>query len=185
MNELPVGWRGQLLAVGLLIVVAALIWFGGVSPLIDWYGDRADLIAERGALAARLEQRATALPELRALAATLPPQVDPAALQGASDAEAAAGLQETLQSLAAADNLTVGSTEILPAADDGTYRRIEVRISITSDYPSLVALLSGIAASETPLVVVGLDLTGPPRGLPSANPGIDSVITVAGWRAPS
>jgi len=185
MNDLPTGRRGRLLAVAILLLALALAWFGGVAHVFDWYNDRADQIAERGALAVRMEQRAAALPQLRALVSTLPPQIDPPALPGGSDAEAAAGLQETLQSLAASAGLTVGSTEILPAADDGTYRRVEVQVSLTSDYPSLIQFLRGIEASDTPLVVVGLDLDGPPRGTPTANPSIDSVITVAGWRAAS
>ena len=181
--DLPTGRRGQILAVALLLLLLALVWFGGVAQLVDWYGERADQVAARGALAARLEQRAAALPQLRALALSLPPQASPLALPGGSDAEAAAGLQETLQALANNANLIVGSTEILPAADDGLYRRVEVRVSFNSDYPSLVKFLRGIAASDTPLVVVGLDLDGRPRGAPSDDPGIDSVITVAGWRA--
>ena len=182
MTSLPTGRRGQLLAVALVLVALALIWFGGVSSLLDWYQQRSDLIAERSALALRLEQRAAGLPELRARAASLAPAEEPPALSGASDAEAAAGLQETLQTMATAESLTIGSNEIMPAAADGTYRRIEVRLSINSDYPSLIALLNAIAASPTPLVVTGLDLTGPPRGQPSDVPMIDSVITVAGWR---
>jgi general secretion pathway protein M len=174
-----------MLAVALLLAVLALIWFGGVSNLLDLYQERADLIAERSALATRLTQRAATLPELRARTASLAPQVQPPPLVGASDAEAAAGLQETLQTLATTANLTIGSIEILPASDDGSYRRIEVRLSITSDYPSLIALLNAIATSTTPLVVTGLDLTGPPRGQPSDTPSIDSVITVAGWRVAS
>jgi Tfp pilus assembly protein PilO len=182
VTDLPAGRRGQVLAMAILLALLALVWFGGVVPLLDWYNDRASQIADGSALAARLEQRAAALPRLRALASNLPPQIDPPALPGASDAESAADLQETLQSLASDANLAFGSTEILPAADDGGYRRVEVRVAFNSDYPSLVKFLRGIAASNTPLVVVGLDLDGPPRGAPSADPSIDSVITVAGWR---
>ena len=185
MNRLPTGARGQALAVALLLLTLALLWFGGVSHLVDWYQQRAALIDERGALAAGLEQRAAMLPQLRARAAAVAPQTEPPTLTGGSDAVAAANLQETLQTMATAAHLTIGSAEILPASDDGAYRRIEVRLSITSDYPDMIALLNAIATSDTPLVVTGLDLTGPPRGQPTEVPDIASVITVAGWRAAS
>jgi Tfp pilus assembly protein PilO len=168
-----------------MFLAAALVWLGGVAPLTSLYQDRADELSQRAAVAARLEQRAAALPELRARTAGLPPQAVIQPLAGGSDAEAAAGLQEQLQAMASAANLTISSVETLPAANDGTYRRIEVQLAVTSGYPSLIGLLKAIAASPTPLVVTGLDLAGPPRGRPSDSPSIDSVITVAGWRATS
>jgi hypothetical protein len=41
---LPTGRNGQLLALGLTILVLAAFWLGVVMPVIDWHGERAEAL---------------------------------------------------------------------------------------------------------------------------------------------
>ena len=185
MSRWPTGGRGQAIAWALVGLLALLGWFGGVAPLIDAYQQQAETIQSRAALLARLEQRAAALPRLRAAVARLPHQDPPPPLAGGSDAEAAAGLQEQLQNFAAGAKISIGSSEIVPAVEDGAYRKIGVKVTLSANYTGLLAFLGAIAEADTPLVVSGLDLTGPPRGAPEADPSLDAVITITGWAKPA
>ena len=90
LGALPEGRRGQALAVGLLLLCFGLVWFVVSAPLIALHEERAEAIAGRRALAARMAQLAATLPDLRAQAASVqavgPAQA--ALLGGATDAVA-------------------------------------------------------------------------------------------------
>jgi len=61
-SSLPTGRRGRLLALGLTATLLLSVWFGAVEPIVAWYGDRADTIAQRTALARRMTALADSLP---------------------------------------------------------------------------------------------------------------------------
>ncbi len=144
---LPTGRRGQALAIGLLLVVAASVWVGGAAPVLQWYAGRGEHLAEQQALAARMQSIAATAPALQARLA----QADAAApapravLDGGTDAIAGAGLQSAVQDMAIAAGATVSSAELLPAEPVGAYRRINLHVSAAGTWPVLVKLFAAVA----------------------------------------
>ena len=100
-----VGRRGQALAAGLVVLTLALGWFGIVDPVRSFFEDRSLLLEQRQALLHRMREVAATLPDLRSAAAAQPGRGNASEtmmLPGATDAVAAADLQERLQKMAAA-----------------------------------------------------------------------------------
>lgn len=156
---LPVGRRGQVVAVGVTVLMAMAIWLGVVQPLLAWRGDLAAAAVNRGAVLARMTGLAETLPELRrqAEAAAAAPAAT-ALLGGATDALAGAALQTRLRELAAQSDASLASTETLPAEDAGGFRRIAVRVSTSVAWPVLVRLLDGLAQATPRMLVDDVQL---------------------------
>ena len=49
-DALPEGRRGQALAVALVLILAAFLWLGVVTPLVGWYQTRSEELASQRAL---------------------------------------------------------------------------------------------------------------------------------------
>jgi general secretion pathway protein M len=182
-----------MLALGMALLAAVVVWLGAIAPLRGWYDDRAELLRRQRAIAHRMASLVETLPALRRQVTT----VDSAAissggasndtsavlLTGANDPVAAASLQQRIEELAMRAGVRVGSEEILPAQTEGDLRAIAVRLTLTAPYHSLVGLLLALSRSETPMVVDDLLLRGP-----SGRPGdddlpIDVSMTVTSYRA--
>jgi Tfp pilus assembly protein PilO len=159
---LPTGWPGRLLALGILLIVASIVWFGAVSPLAGFYRDRADALAQRRVLAEKMADVAAMLPRLQADAATRSNAADPLSLllAGASDALAEAGLQEALTRAARTTDVVLLSTEATPARNVGAVRRIGLKIDVTGKYSSLVGFIARIDQSTPPLLMDELQFQG-------------------------
>jgi hypothetical protein len=190
---LPAGTRGQLLALAMTLLAAIAVWAGAITPLLDWYGDRAELLRRQQAIARRMESLAETLPALRLEASRLNvnhtagagPDTDlpTALLPGATDPLAAASLQQRVDAFATTAGVRIGSEEILPAQTDGDLRAISVRLTMTAPYSALVALLLGLTRSETTMVVDELLM----RGLPGKGGGeevtVDASLIVTSYRS--
>ena len=189
VDVLPEGRRGQWLAVGLVVVLAAFLWLGVAAPLVDWYDARQAELASRHALLDHMAARVRELPVLRRLAAASHAAAGPDAtlLTGDSDAMAAAALQGVIQDMATTAGATLSSEEVLPAVQQGGFRQIGLRISLTARWPVLVQLLQEIDASDLRLLVDDLefhavdDASG--EGGSSANPPLASSFVVMAFRA--
>ena len=181
---LPEGKRGQLAALGVTAAAAAVLWLVVGAPLLDFYLDRQDLLARQDTLARRTESLIRTLPELRRAAEQARAGGTQAALlDGATDALAAATLQEQVQEAATDAGTRIVSTEILPAEPRGQYRAIGVRVSLSAPWPALVSLLGTLAQSPLPLVVEAMQLRGPPRAERGAEAPIDASLTIVALRA--
>ena len=158
---LPAGRQGQRLALGLVVLSAIVLWLGVVAPLIDWYDSRAAQLEHEQALAERLARVAAELPVLRQRAAEGTAETSTAnTIEGASDALAAAHLQDLVQGLASDAQANLASVEVLSSVPAGTYRRIGLKIGLTATYPVLVDLLSKIELSPTAMLVDDLEIQG-------------------------
>jgi general secretion pathway protein M len=166
MSEtLPSGRRGQLLAVGLTVVGLAALWIAVVSPLMSWYGQRAQTLDDRRMVAAQMARIAETVPDLLRQAATLragAPTGRTVALDAPSDAVAGARLQQRMQDLAAAAGIRLGSIETLPAQQQGAYRRISLRVTCSAPLPVLVGLLQTLEVSSPSMLIDDLDLDASP-----------------------
>lgn len=190
---LPTGRRGQMLALGMALLAAVVVWIGAIAPLWGWYDDRAELLRRQRAIAHRMASLVESLPELQREAATVDSgatssrgannDASAVLLTGANDPVAAASLQQRIEGLATRAGVRVGSEEILPGQAEGDLRAIAVRLTLTAPYRSLVALLLALSRSETPMVVDELLLRGPPGQPGEDDIPIDVSMTVTSYRA--
>jgi general secretion pathway protein M len=187
---LPTGRAGQALALAILCLVLGGVYLLLVSPVLDLYAQREATLADRRILAPRLSAAAAELPELRARLAELQAAATTRkiALDGASDAIAAANLQSRIEELASAAGVTIGSTEGLAAENRGAYRRIGLRLAISGDYDAMVKLLAAIETAAPPLILSNVQFHGvlrqmgqPPMGQPQTS-RLDAGFEVYGFR---
>jgi len=181
---LPSGRQGRVLALGLLVLAAIVLWLGMAAPLMNLYDAETAKLAQRSALAARMTVLAAELPELQTRAAAVPANNGTATFDGATDALAGATLQSQLQSLAGAAGATLSSTETLTAEPAGPYRRIGVKLSISAPLPVLAQLLAQIEQSRPPMLIDDLQIHGSPIVLPGVTASaLDVGFTVYGFRS--
>jgi general secretion pathway protein M len=138
-------------------------------------------------LAQRLEASAAALPQLQARLAELKAGASARdiALDGNSDAVAAANLQSRLEKLASSTGAAIGSSEAIPAESRGAFRRIGLRLAINGPYAAIVNLLGAIDNSTPPLVSSNLQIHAMVRPM-AGDPGnarLDAAVEVYGFRA--
>ncbi len=183
--DLPEGRAGQVTAVALTGAGMLLAWFGLIAPILSWYGAQAQQLATTRLLLAHERALIATLPLLRRQigAQHHDGAARSALLAGGSDAVAGAALQGDVQALAAQRGITLDSAEILSTSVIGDFRRIPLRISLTTDYPKLIALLGAIEAASPRMLVddVSLHATGlpdPGRDLP-----IRASFTISAFRA--
>lgn len=168
------------MALGITLAGVALLWFAAVAPLLDWQQDQTERLSRQRMIVARLDRIAATLPALQRQAAALPAKPSAAPLDGATDALAAAALQEKLDDLADDAGVHFASTEALPAEPSGReYRAVKLRVTLSAQWDAIVTLLHAAAASSTPLIVEDLTLRGAGRG--TAGP-LDATFTVTGLR---
>lgn len=180
--SLPTGRSGRALALALAALAVLLLWEAIGVPLRGWYGDRAEALAGREALAARMDTLAAELPALRQAAAAGAARSGPAALiAGSSDAIAGAALQEQVQQMAASLGATLSSSESLPASRAGAYRRVGVRISVSASFEVMVRLIAAIEQASPTMLIDDLQLHGSRIQLQSTAP-IEGAMTVLAFR---
>ncbi len=179
---LPEGRLGRALAASITLAAALLLWFGLIAPVLDWFGERQESLAGQAMRLQRMQSLAASLPELRQRAATKPAQSGraEAALGGASDAVAAANLQQMLDTLARQNNLRIASAETLAAETSGAWRAISVRVTLSAPWQPLIQLLRAVAAAPTAMAVDNLQLRGPSRGDPGE--AVSVAFSVTAWR---
>ncbi|MGI4747391.1 MAG: type II secretion system protein GspM [Janthinobacterium lividum] len=182
-GSLPEGRAGRALALAIAAVILLLLWEAVGSPLIGWYQDRTQAMADRRALVAHMETLAADLPALRRAAASGATRSGPVALiEGSSDAVAAAALQEKVQQMAAALGATLSSTESLPASQAGAYRRVGVRISVSATFEVMVRLIAAIEQASPSMLIDDLQLHGS-RILLQASTPLEGALTVMAFRS--
>lgn len=190
ISTLPTGRLGQSLAVGLVLIAAALAWLAVANPLIGWYDQRAQTLAERTRFARHLSALVRELPAIertaRRLATSAPAQHT--LLAGATNAIAGATLQQIVQTMATAGGAKLSSAETLPVQKDGAYRRIRLRITVTGSWPVLVHLLQAIThgpPDQPAMLVDNLRLTHAIRLVRSATTPFNAQFTVVAFRVAS
>jgi Tfp pilus assembly protein PilO len=185
-GSLPTGARGRLLAVLVTLALLAVLWLGVISPLLDSYAAGAEQLAQRQALAGRMQDLADALPSLREQLQKTRPKDMPATalLQGASDAVAAATLQSLLEAMCGPAGVKVTSSEALPAEQAGSYRRIGLRVSLDANWAQLIHLLRAVRTASPRMFVDDLQLHAQPTADKVRELPLDIALTVLAFRLP-
>ncbi len=151
-----VGPRGRALAASIAGLVVAVAWFGVVDPVWAWFDDRTMLLEQRQILLHRMRNAAATLPALRAASADHSGQGEAdgvTMLPGASDAIAAADLQERLQKMAASAGVSLTAVETLPATPVGNWHKVSLRISLNASWPVLMDLVRSVEQSPTHILI--------------------------------
>ena len=111
-------------------------WSGSalIDPVWSWFADRAMLLEQRQALLHRMQDVAATLPSLRAASAAKRGEGEGrlTMLPGATDALAAADLQERVQKMASTAGASLTAVETLPAAPAGKWHKVSLRISLNA-----------------------------------------------------
>ena len=183
---LPQGRRGQIFAVALTLMAAALLWLAAIGPLLGWYEDRAATLAQQQALAVRMAALSRAIPALRAAVsqAGLQAADQQLLLSGETDAIAGANLQAALQNLATQAGTSLDSAALLPVQPAGALRRIGMQVSVTASWPVLIALLQSIGTAQPRMVVGELSVNNQTVAGGPAQP-MQAIFSVTGFRAGS
>ncbi len=181
-TALPDGPRGQFLAAALTLTVLAALWFGVAAPLIDWYHDGAEDLVQRRALLVRMQRAAETLPMLENQSADAHP-APIALLAGATDALAAAAMQNAVQGMATTAGIELTSMETLPAEKSGAYRRIGLRVSLAAPWPVLVGLLRTAGHAQPQMLIDDLQLRTAPMQDRSAAAPVSASFTLLAFRA--
>jgi general secretion pathway protein M len=184
-QALPEGRPGQLLALALLFVGLAVLWFGAIMPAISWYAGRAEQLAVDQRDIAHIKALRRDLPSLRAAAAASAAQAtdDAVLLTGDSDAIAGANLQAEVQTLATQTGISLDSVADLPAEQTGGLRQISVDVGVTAAWPALITLLSAIETASPRMIVDDLSITGLPQADSQQDTSLDVSFSVAAFRA--
>jgi general secretion pathway protein M len=182
---LPEGRQGQLTALAITLAGAVLLWLAIAAPIIGWYQARAASLAQAQQIAARMTALGRQIPDLRRAVREAGLQNSSAQLllPGNSDAVAGANLQSALQTLAATAGTSLDSSELLPAQPTGALRRIGMQVSLTADWPVLIALLQAIGTARPRMIVTTLSLNNTTIAGSGQAPSIAASFTVIGFRA--
>jgi general secretion pathway protein M len=155
MNQLPEGARGRALALAIALLGLAALYFLILSPVLQFYSDRADVLDRRVVMAQRYKALARELPALRVADKTWRDGAGgELLLDGSSDALASAALQGVLKGLVEDAGAKLSSSEILQPAADGNFRRVGIRVVFSGDIKLLTAVLKGVETSR-PFLSVG------------------------------
>jgi general secretion pathway protein M len=181
-TALPEGLRGRVLAVALTVTLLATLWFGIATPLVTWYQAGAEELVQRQALLRHMQMVAETLPTLENAPAAAGP-APTALLGGATDALAAAAMQNAVQAMAAHSGIELSSMETLPAEPRGTYRRIGLRVSLSAPWLVLIELLRAAGQGQPRMLVDDVQLRAVPvLGHASAAP-VGASFTLLAFRA--
>jgi general secretion pathway protein M len=181
-EALPDGPRGRILAAGLTLALLGALWFGVITPLIGWYQDRAEELAQRHALLARMRVLVETLPDLERQSGGVRP-APTALLPGATDALAAAAMQSAAQAMAAAAGADLASMETLPAEARGGYRRIGLRVSLSAPWPVLIELLRSAVQQQPRMLVDDVQFRASPMQVREAAAPVSASFTLLAFRA--
>lgn len=183
-TALPTGRRGRLLALAITLVLILLVWEALVAPVLSLYDDRAASLQHDRVLLERMERVAAGLPGLQKQVSQMREAGDEEVftIPGASDAVAAATLQNTLQEIATQAGANITSFETVPGQTVGGYRRIGLKLTMHEPWPTIVGLLRVIDTSHPPMLIDELEIHALPI-LAAKSQRLEASFTVYGFRA--
>lgn len=141
----------RLAALALLFVLGAGIWFAIVSPLVGRFASYRETVEVAEEQGARLQRLAAMTPRLRIQLARVrrDPSMRGQLLRGASDALAAATLQNRVKQVAGQNGLTLRSVQDLAPAQEDEFRRIGIRVAFEGDVAALDKVFHALETSAT------------------------------------
>jgi hypothetical protein len=155
MKNLSEGTAGQLLALLVAVLGMAVFYLVIASPILDYYGEREELLDQRVAVAQHYQTLAHQLPGLREADKKWRNQEGgELLLEGSSDALAFASLQAAMKGLVEEAGASLSSSEVLQPTTEGRFRRVGIRVVFSGDLKLVTAVLKG-AETSRPILSVG------------------------------
>lgn len=179
------GWAGQLAALVILMLLLAVIWIMLALPVLDLWNRRQALLEQREVLARRMADVSASLPAFdRAAGVGSANDSAPASLlDGATDAIAAASLQERLQAMAGRTGAALATTETLSVVQAGAFRQIGLRVGLRAPWPVLVRMLQQIEMATPRMLVDDLQVHGTRLATAPPDQPLEVGFTVLAFRA--
>jgi general secretion pathway protein M len=167
------------LALGILAALLLLAFFGFVSPLIDAYRQASGSVEQYRAALEHTRHGGNDLAGLRAELARLKEHQASAVgfMQSSNPSLAAAELQNRIKSSVEAARGELRSTQILPARDDGTFRRISIRGQIAVNTAALQRVFYDLESASPFLFLDNVEIRARPARR-SSGPEDDPVLEV-------
>lgn len=166
------------LALGLLLI-ALLVLIGLVAvPLIEFGRANASRARQAGETLARLEATAARRPALDVELAQLR-QAAPIAglfLPAGSEGQGSAALQDLMKQTSGAAGATLVTMQALPSATEPGYRRVALKVLLTSDTPALQKLLHALESARPVALVQNLYVRA--RSGQAAGPSADRLLEI-------
>jgi general secretion pathway protein M len=155
----------RLLALALLAAVALGAWLGIVEPVKLRFAEHDRTIEQSRDLLNRHIGIAHERQQLEAQLATLRETQSTTGrlIEGDSVELATAGMQNKLKALTRANDAELKSTQILPAQDGETFRKVTVRVTMMADTEAAQAVFHALETATPYLFLDRLDLRGPKR----------------------
>lgn len=155
----------RIVAVALLAAAVALPYRLIIAPLQENYQQLTDEVASNRDMLARYQRLADSREALRQQLQTL--RENPAAqagyLTGDSETLVAAELQNLVRTTVERGGGRLESTQILPASTEGAFRRVTLRVRMSSDTDGLFRILYDLESTLPYLFLDGLDIVSRER----------------------
>ncbi len=155
----------RLLALALLAAAALGAWVGIVEPVKARFAEHdrtieqsRDLLSRHMRIALERQQLEAQLSALRETQSTVGRLIE-----GDSVELSAAGVQNWLKALTEANDAELKSTQILPAEDGETFRKVAVRVTMMANTEAAQAVFHALETATPYLFLDRLDLRGPKR----------------------
>jgi general secretion pathway protein M len=149
----------RVLALGLLLVAAALLWSVVAIPLLDAHREALSTIERLRPVIARGRTQVSEIAALQAELTRLKQRRNAAGglLDGTNESIAAAQLQDRLKSAVDQVSGDLRSTQVLPVRDDAGFRRVSVRAELALNLAALQRIVYDLEASVPYLFVDNID----------------------------
>ena len=172
---------GRIIAVALLVAAVALPYRLIVAPLQEDYQQLTDEVEARRDMLARYQRLADSREALRQQLQAL--REDPASqagyLTGDSETLVAAELQNVVRSIVERGGGRLESTQILPAASEGAFRRVTLRVRMTTNTEGLSRILYDLESMLPYLFLDSLDIVSSERRGRGTGQPKDSSLSVS------
>ena len=148
------------LALGILVLVLALVGLFGLAPVFGSYSARSTALAESNALIERYRQQNARRPALEAELETLSELQARSGfyITGETESVAAAALQDLFRELAARSGAEVKSIQSLTPKGEEGLDRVAVRVALAATSESLYALLHGLEGGTPYIFIENMEL---------------------------
>jgi general secretion pathway protein M len=173
-------WTSRAAALGILALLIALVYALALAPILASYdAAERDLARARGDLA-RYEDLARSRPALMRQIDELRTRerANSAYLQAATDALAAAELQERVSAAITGSGGTLTSTQPLKVAEEGGFRRVAVNVQFSGTIAAVHAALHALEVAKPFVLIDNLDLRGRTVRRPGGAEEVDPVLLV-------
>jgi general secretion pathway protein M len=155
----------RIIAVALLVVAIALPYRLIVQPLLEAYAEGSEEVDKQQEMLVRYRKLADSRAHLQARLEQL--QAEPSSqagyLTGESETLVAAELQNLVRTTVERNGGRLESTQILPATSEGAFRRVALRVRMSTDTDGLFRIVYDLESTLPYLFLDGVDIASRER----------------------